>query len=121
MGDAAQASDPLWGVGVGFAFQSAQWLADEIAGPLLAGSDVDAGLERYRRAHRRMLRGHHLMMCDYATGRRMNPMERMIHRAAVRDRRTAQLTHEIGARDRPITQVMRPSRLARAAVMAARA
>src|SRR6202040_3517167 len=82
VGDAAQASDPLWGVGVGFAFQSAQWLADEIAGPLLAGTDVDAGLERYRRRHRRFLRGHHLMMSDYASGRRMNPMERMIHRAA---------------------------------------
>jgi flavin-dependent dehydrogenase len=120
VGDAAQASDPLWGVGVGFAFQSAQWLADEIAGPLLAGTDVDEGLERYRRRHRRFLRGHHLMMSDYASGRRMNPMERMIHRAAVRDPETARLSHEIGARERPITQIMRPSRLARAAVMAAR-
>jgi 2-polyprenyl-6-methoxyphenol hydroxylase-like FAD-dependent oxidoreductase len=119
VGDAAQASDPLWGVGVGFAFQSAQWLADEIAGPLLAGTDVDEGLERYRRRHRRFLLGHHLMMSDYASGRRMNPLERMIHRAAVRDPETARLTHEIGARERPITQIMRPSRVARAAVMAA--
>jgi hypothetical protein len=43
----------------------------------------------------------------------------MIHRAAVRDPETARLTHEIGARERPITQIMRPSRVARAAVMAA--
>jgi flavin-dependent dehydrogenase len=119
VGDAAQASDPLWGVGVGFAFQSAQWLADEIAGPLLAGTDVDEGLERYRRRHRRILLGHHLMMCDYASGRRMNPLERMIHRAAIRDPETARLSHEIGSRERPITQIMRPSRVARAAVMAA--
>ena len=119
VGDAAQASDPLWGVGVGFAFQSALWLADEIAGPLLAGTDVDAGLERYRRKHRQILRGHHLMMSDYASGRRMNAVERMVHRAAIRDPETARLTHEIGARDRPITHVMRPTRMARAAVMAA--
>jgi menaquinone-9 beta-reductase len=60
-------------------------------------------------------------MSDFADGRRMNPIERMIHRAAVRDPKTARLTHDIGARDRPVTQVMRPARLARAAVMAARA
>jgi flavin-dependent dehydrogenase len=121
VGDAAQASDPLWGVGCGFAFQSAEWLADEIAGPLLADGDVDAALRRYARRHRKVLMGHHLMMSDFANGRRMNPIERMLHRAAVRDPETARLTHDIGARDRPVTRVMRPGRLARAAVMAAKA
>jgi len=120
VGDAAQASDPLWGVGCGFAFQSAQWLADEVAGPLLAGTDPDEGLERYARRHRKVLRGHHLMMSDFATGRGLNPMERMIHRAAVRDPETARMAHDLGSRDRPVTQVMRPARIARAAVMAAR-
>jgi flavin-dependent dehydrogenase len=121
VGDAAQASDPLWGVGCGFAFQSAEWLADEVAGPLLADGDVDAALRRYARRHRKILLGHHLMMSDYASGRGLNPMERMIHRAATRDPKTAGLAHELGARDRPVTKVMRPARLARAAVMAARA
>ena len=32
VGDAAQASDPVWGVGCGFAFQSADWLAEEVSG-----------------------------------------------------------------------------------------
>jgi len=31
VGDAALASDPLWGVGCGWAFQSADWLVDETA------------------------------------------------------------------------------------------
>ena len=31
VGDAALASDPLWGVGCGWAFQSAEWLVDETA------------------------------------------------------------------------------------------
>jgi flavin-dependent dehydrogenase len=120
-GDAAQASDPLWGVGVGFAFQSAEWLADELAGPLTAGTDVDAGLERYRRRHRRFLAGHHLMMSDFATGREMNPVERRLFRAATRDAQTARLVHAVGSRARPLDQIMRPRAMARAMVKGAAA
>jgi 2-polyprenyl-6-methoxyphenol hydroxylase-like FAD-dependent oxidoreductase len=116
VGDAAQASDPLWGVGVGFALQAAAWLSDEIAGPLLAGGDVDAALARYHRRHRRYLAGHHLMMSDYASGRRMNPMERVLYRAALRDPQTARLISEVGARARPLQDVMRPRAVARALV-----
>jgi flavin-dependent dehydrogenase len=119
VGDAAQASDPLWGVGVGFALQSAEWLADAVAGPLTAHGDVDAALERYRRAHRRFMAGHHLMMCDYAGGRPMNAIERTLHRTAVRDPETARLLHEIGSREQPLDKIMRPRRLARTAMMAA--
>ena len=34
VGDAALAADPLWGVGCGWAFQSGEWLAEEV-GPAL--------------------------------------------------------------------------------------
>ena len=34
VGDAALAADPLWGVGCGWAFQSADWLVQETAGAL---------------------------------------------------------------------------------------
>jgi 2-polyprenyl-6-methoxyphenol hydroxylase-like FAD-dependent oxidoreductase len=34
-GDSAGALDPLWGIGCGFAFQSAEWLADSVAPALL--------------------------------------------------------------------------------------
>jgi 2-polyprenyl-6-methoxyphenol hydroxylase-like FAD-dependent oxidoreductase len=120
VGDAAQASDPVWGVGVGFALQSAEWLADEVAGAITAGVDVDPALERYRRRHRRFMAGHHLMMSDFAKGRPLNPLERMIHKAATRDPATARFSHDFGSRERPLDQVMRPSRIARAAVMALR-
>ena len=36
-GDAAGALDPLWGIGCGFAFQSAEWLADSVAPALVGG------------------------------------------------------------------------------------
>jgi menaquinone-9 beta-reductase len=120
VGDAAQASDPLWGVGVGFALQSAAWLSDELAGALVAHGDVDAALERYRRRHRRFLAGHHLMMCDYATGRPMNPIERALHRTAAHDPTTAAFVHEIGSRGRPLQEIARPRRIARTALTAFR-
>ncbi len=56
VGDAALAADPLWGVGCGWAFQSAEWLVQETAGALGGGAAaLDAALERYRRVHRRRL------------------------------------------------------------------
>ena len=44
VGDAALASDPLWGVGCGWAFQSADWLVQETAEALTGGGDLDKAL-----------------------------------------------------------------------------
>ena len=38
VGDAAMVGDPLWGTGCGWAFQSAEWLCDAIAAPLVSAS-----------------------------------------------------------------------------------
>jgi 2-polyprenyl-6-methoxyphenol hydroxylase-like FAD-dependent oxidoreductase len=118
VGDAAQASDPVWGVGVGFALQSAAWLADELAGAITAGADPDPALERYRRRHRRQLALHHMQMSDFAGGRDLNPLERAMHRAAARDPQTARMMAQLAARAEPLDQVMRPRRMARMAMMA---
>lgn len=118
-GDAAQASDPLWGVGCGFALQSAEWLADELAGAFTAGTDPDPALERYRRRHRRMLLGHHMMMCDFSTGRDLNPFERLLFRGAAHDERTAALMSDVAARRVPFDRIMTPRRTARAVAMGA--
>ncbi len=85
VGDAALATDPLFGIGCGWAFQSGEWLADAVA-PALAGNESLArGLKRYRRRHARQLRGHAFLIHDYATGRRFNPAERLLFSAAARD------------------------------------
>ncbi len=108
VGDAAMSADPAWGVGCGWAFQSGEWLADELAPAFGSGSSdadldadldagigagidagIDAGIERYRKRHRRQLLGHFLMTSDYSTGRRFNPIERMQFSAAARDDRVA--------------------------------
>jgi 2-polyprenyl-6-methoxyphenol hydroxylase-like FAD-dependent oxidoreductase len=85
VGDAAMASDPLWGVGVGWAFQSAHWLVDEVAPALTNGGDLDAALESYARVFRRRLAVHHLVTTEYASGRKTFPWERSFFRAASGD------------------------------------
>ena len=114
VGDAAMAADPLWGVGCGWALQSAEWLVEETAGALTGGGDLDASLERYRKRHFRSLVTHYLMTSDYSSGRRLNPLERFIFRAASRDHRTALTFHDIGTRSVPPQKMFSPSVLGRA-------
>ncbi len=113
IGDAALATDPLFGVGCGWAFQSAEWLADSVR-PALDGSEpLEQGLERYRRRHARELRGHAFFIHDYANGRRLNPAERLMFSAAARDPKAAELIEAFGTRQiRP--QEMLPRMVPRA-------
>jgi 2-polyprenyl-6-methoxyphenol hydroxylase-like FAD-dependent oxidoreductase len=98
VGDAAMAVDPLFGVGCGWAVQSGEWLAESVA-PALAGEEpLQAGLSRYRRRHRRGLRGHATLINEYASGRKMRPGERLIFSAAARDARLATSFEAFGTR-----------------------
>ena len=85
VGDAALATDPLFGVGCGWALQSAEWLADCVAPALQGEEPLAAGLRRYRRRRRRELRGHAYFIHDYATGRKMQLPERLSFASAARD------------------------------------
>lgn len=99
-GDAAGALDPLWGIGCGFAFQSAEWLADSVAPALLGAESLEQGLERYRRRHTRGLRGHTVTITDYSSGRKLNPGERLIFSAAtMNDERLARTFEAFGSRN----------------------
>jgi 2-polyprenyl-6-methoxyphenol hydroxylase-like FAD-dependent oxidoreductase len=98
IGDAALATDPLFGVGCGWAFESAEWLADAVAPALRGEEGLETGLRRYRRKHSRHLRGHARMIHDYATGRKMQPPERLLFSGAARDPRAAKVFDSFGAR-----------------------
>jgi menaquinone-9 beta-reductase len=105
VGDAALAIDPLWGVGCGWALQSAEWLADSVA-PALAESSSPAasralarGLKRYRRRHARSLRGHAMMIYGYAGGRRFDPGERLLFSAAAYDEGVSRVMEAFGTRN----------------------
>jgi menaquinone-9 beta-reductase len=84
-GDAAIAADPLFGVGCGWAFQSAEWLAEKTRDALLGGVDLDLALRRYGRAVLRRLAPHHLQMSGYSSGRPISAAERLMFRAASGD------------------------------------
>lgn len=108
VGDAALAIDPLWGVGCGFAFQTAEWLAESVTPALLGAEPLDDALERYRKRHARGLRGHTQVMLDYASGRQFNPGERMTFSAAATDPEVARLTELFGTRQiGPVEALMR--------------
>jgi flavin-dependent dehydrogenase/pimeloyl-ACP methyl ester carboxylesterase len=101
VGDAAMAADPLWGVGCGWAFQSGEWLAQELAEALdgpPSHARLDAAIERYGKRHRRELLGHYLLTSDYATGRRLNALERVLWSAAASDQTVGNMAHAFGSR-----------------------
>jgi 2-polyprenyl-6-methoxyphenol hydroxylase-like FAD-dependent oxidoreductase len=99
VGDAALAIDPLWGVGCGWALQSAEWLADSVSPALVGSERLDAGLKRYRRRHARALRGHAAMIYDYAGGRKFSPPERLLFSTATYDERLAAVMEAFGTRN----------------------
>jgi menaquinone-9 beta-reductase len=120
VGDAAMASDPLWGVGCGFAFQSAEWLVEETGGAVVTGRDLRHALSRYRRRHRARLRGHDFLCCDYATGRPLNALERLMYSAAARDAGFADHLEAFGTRNVPLSTFLSPQAIARAGMINAR-
>ncbi len=124
IGDAAQTSDPLWGVGCGWALQSAEWLVEAIApspssgANALADSDtLERALRRYRSRHTRELLLQHLMMRDYSTGRRFRLVEKLLFAAAARDERLARHVHSYAARTLPVQRFVTPAVLARAGLV----
>lgn len=115
VGDAALAADPLWGVGCGWAFQSADWLVEETAGALGDAHELDAALDRYRRVHRRRLLPHYLMISDIASGRPITPVERRMYSAAARDGVVRRAFERIGSRRASPATMLSPAVLARIA------
>jgi flavin-dependent dehydrogenase len=98
IGDAALATDPIFGVGCGFAFQSGEWLADSVSPALQGVESLDNCLRRYRKRHRRQLGMHARLIHDYSTGRKFDPVERAMMATAVRDPQAAAIFEEIGTR-----------------------
>jgi flavin-dependent dehydrogenase len=119
VGDAALASDPIFGVGCGWAFQSAEWLVDQAGAALVQQRDVDGALDRYRRGFRRRLGLHHWLIADLASGRKLLPFERLAFRAAAADPVVASAIDEVGNRRRSPLRMLDPRlapRLVRRAV-----
>lgn len=120
VGDAAMASDPLWGPGGSFALQAAEMLAREAAPALGDPRRLDHALDRYRRAHRRRFGAHHFLMADFSTGRPYNVVDRLMLHSAVVDERCADHFAAYGGRVISVSRFLAPAALARAGMAIAR-
>ena len=96
------------GVGCGWAFQTAEWLADHTTPALRGEADLDAALDRYRRAFRRRLGLHHWTIADLSTGRPLNANERIAFRAAARDEWVARKLEQVMTRRRSPLYLLGP-------------
>ncbi|MEU9256099.1 NAD(P)/FAD-dependent oxidoreductase [Streptomyces sp. NPDC048270] len=117
IGDAALTGDPLWGVGCGWALQSAQWLAQAVAPAATGRGDLERSLAAYARTHRRRLRGHQYLAADFATSRPFNPVERLVFSAAARDAAMARHMHLFASRLIGPLRFLNPLALAKASAV----
>ena len=108
VGDAALATDPVFGVGCGWAFQSAEWLVDHTRTALLDAGDLDGALDRYRRAFRRRLGLEHWLIADFSSGRKLRAVERLTFRAGAVDPVVAEALDEVATRRRSSLRMLDP-------------
>jgi flavin-dependent dehydrogenase len=113
VGDAALATDPVFGVGIGFGFQSAEWLVDETNGVLDGGPELDRALGRYRRKFLWRLGPHHLQMADFSTRRQFRGLERLALGKAAVDPAVARAFGEVLTRERSPLRLLDPRVAAR--------
>lgn len=113
IGDAAVTSDPIWGVGCGWAMQSAEWLVDCTSEALLAEQDLKRSLKQYNRKHS-FIRTHNSVIADYSSGRMLNGLEALYFKAGTLDRRMARLSHNLGSRHINPIELFFPTNLIRA-------
>jgi menaquinone-9 beta-reductase len=116
IGDAALVADPLWGIGCGWAFQSAEWLSEAVTDPLRAGTnaDIDSALRRYQRRHRINLLPHQLMAIDFSRRTHFTPIERLLFAGAANDSEIADAIYGYVTRNHSPAVLLKPSTLARA-------
>jgi 2-polyprenyl-6-methoxyphenol hydroxylase-like FAD-dependent oxidoreductase len=91
IGDAMLAPDPYAGVGIGWAFQGAEWLVDMTSEPLIAGHEhaLIRAVRRYEKLHRKTIGSHAKIIASYSSGRKFAPPERLLFSAGAKDMRIA--------------------------------
>jgi 2-polyprenyl-6-methoxyphenol hydroxylase-like FAD-dependent oxidoreductase len=113
VGDAALTGDPQPAVGCGWAFRAAEWLVSSTA-PALQGSErMSRALSAYRRSLR-FIESHDRMARREALAQPMNPIQRMIVRAAHVDPDIRRRTYLFGMRAVPVSDLLNPLVVARA-------
>jgi 2-polyprenyl-6-methoxyphenol hydroxylase-like FAD-dependent oxidoreductase len=120
VGDAAIAGDPQPAVGCGWAFRGAEWLVESTLPALRGEGSTRRAAAAYRR-RLRFIRRHDSLARQAALAGPMNPVQRMVLRAAAVDKHVGRRAYLLSMRAIPVTGLLNPLTLARAAVAARRA
>jgi 2-polyprenyl-6-methoxyphenol hydroxylase-like FAD-dependent oxidoreductase len=115
VGDAATAADPLQGVGLGWAIESAEMLAHSACEYLGDCASLRAALRRYARRHTIRFGAHQAMSNYVARALPYLPLERGVLRAAANDPQIALEVYRFSSRDIQPYRLLRPGTLARIA------
>jgi flavin-dependent dehydrogenase len=91
IGDAAMASEYIWGVGCGWALESAALLVDHVAPALASRISTTPGLRRYAVQHRRRLYGRHLENTAFSASDKLPFLTGALLEAAPHDARLCEL------------------------------
>lgn len=119
VGDAAMASDPLPAVGCGWAFRSAEWLADAVIRPLVgcaAGADIDEALVAYVEAHR-FADAYDDLSRTEALAEPIDPGQRAVRLVAHHDRDVSTRMRLFAMRAAPPSVLLNPEVKAKAAAL----
>lgn len=114
IGDAALSADPLFGIGCGWAFQSAEWLVNHTSSCVRNSDELSAALGAYAKQHRKFLGGHMLLIADYSRRKGLNTFEKLLFGAAARDREFAEHFYRFVTRTDSVGQFLAPDKLLRA-------
>lgn len=119
VGDALLAADPYPGVGIGWAFQGAEWLVDITTDSLIRGRahSIDQDVKRFERVHRARIGGHARVIASYSSCRPFRalvPPEKLLFHAATRDERIARQLDAYLNRVIAVSELLSPSILVRA-------
>jgi 2-polyprenyl-6-methoxyphenol hydroxylase-like FAD-dependent oxidoreductase len=115
VGDAALTGDPTPAVGITWALRSAGWLTDAVLANHARGRDL-AALAAYRRAHAALRREFRFQNGDTRRGA-PNPIQRLLWRGATYDPELASKVSLVGNQVAPVTSLLGPTVLWRAATV----
>lgn len=109
IGDAALQSDPMSGIGCGWAIQSAKWLFDETRLYVKHPVMQRVSLIRYAKHHRKQLLPHNKFIVQSSLAKPHGFLEKMVFKAAAKNQEVADLLGDFVGRTIPVSEFLKPT------------
>lgn len=109
IGDAALQTDPMSGIGCGWAIQSAKWLFDDTRLHVKHPINQRAALARYAKHHCKQLLPHNKFIVQSSLAKPHGLLEKMVFKAAANNQEVADLLGDFVGRTIPVSEFLKPS------------